>query len=557
MATVWPTGLTRPHTPWWAGRVGLLVLIVVAGYWLSLASLLRELGGQTPIAFVGLAPLLALGLLWAGLRRRLPLPTPGRVDLVVGLMLIAAAAAIVFLAPSLTSVYFWAARLDLISLPLFVGGALILLFGWRVLFVARGALALLLLAWPLPYLVLIENTSEFLTAVTASALAAITRILPIATPVGGDATFLVAYAPGPFAVQVATACAGLNSTVAFLLIGGAFTLLLTGRIVAKLAWLALGLVLIFALNVVRVVLLVAVGAGFGQSAAFDLFHPVAGMLALLGGLVVMLGLLPRFGLRIPLLQPAAPQASPWFARPAPPSKHHLVWRAVLLLVIAALFGTVNGTFAAYEQGPNQEVARPLTVRLPTATSGSSVPVLMGDRIVYNKSVVNVGKPYFGDDSTWTRYVLGRGPDAPHAERYPVWLDDIRVTDRQKLVDFGVEKCYRFHGQSIDASEPVALGYGVVGRIVVTTFGAGQTPWVVIWWEWPIQIGQQILHERLVLLSPTSSKPTGQAPTVQGKPLILFDFGTAVSPEFRPLANDMASLANEIVVAQAGSTTATR
>jgi len=183
--------------------------------------------------------------------------------------------------------------------------------------------------------------------------------------------------------------------------------------------------------------------------------------------------------------------------------------------------------------------------------------MMGDRIVYNQSVVTVGKPYFGDDSTWTRYVLGRGPDAPRAERYPVWLDDIRVRDRQKLVDFGVEKCYRFHGQSIDASEPVALGYGVIGRIVVTTFGAGQTPWVVLWWEWPIHIGQQILHERLVLLAPTSSKPTGQAPTVEGKPLILFDFGTAVSPEFRPLANDMASLANEIVVAQAGPTAATR
>jgi hypothetical protein len=272
---------------------------------------------------------------------------------------------------------------------------------------------------------------------------------------------------------------------------------------------------------------------------------------------VMLALLPRFGLRIPLLQPAAPQASPWFARPAPPSKHHFLWRAVLLVVIAALFGTVNGTFAAYEQGPNQEIARALTIRLPTTASGSSVPVALGDRMVYNASVVSLGKPYFGDDSTWTRYVLGRGPGAPRAERYAVWLDDIRVTDRQKLVDFGVEKCYRFHGQSIDASEPVALGYGVIGRIVVTTFGAGQAPWVVLWWEWPIQIGQQILHERLVLLAPTSSKPAGQAPTVEGKPLILFDFGTAVSPELRPLANDMASLANEIVVAQAGPIAAAR
>jgi exosortase/archaeosortase family protein len=540
-----------------------LVVIVATAYWLSLGTLMRELGGQTPLAFVGLAPLLALGLLVAGLIRRIPLPAPGRVDLVAGLVLIAAAAAILTVAPYAASVYFWAARLDILSLPLFVAGGLILLFGWRVLFVSRAALALVLLTWPLPYAVLIENTSAFLTDVTAGALDRITTIVPIAAAVpGGSATFMVAYAPAPFQVQVATACAGLNSTVAFLLVGGAFAMLLVGRLPAKILWLMTGLVLIFLLNVVRVVLIVAVGAAFGEAAAIDVFHPVAGMAALALGLLLMLRVLPKFGLSVPPFRPNEPSGPP--ARPrSPRPRHALAWRSALLIVVAVLFGVVNGTYAAYEQAPSTATARPLVPKVqvvqaagPGATAasgpGASAPPTVsriGDRVVLSSREITVGKPYYGDDSTWIRYSIARDSSAPKADQYQLWLDDIRVTDRQKLVDFGVEKCYRFHGQSIDAAQAVALGNGVVGEIVETQFVTNGTPWLVLWWEWPIAVGSQTLHERLVLLAPAAYAPTAQSSTIAGTPPVMFDFGTAVPEPHRALANDMVSLAHEIVVSQ--------
>lgn len=555
----WPIDPTRLHLPWWAGRVTVLVAIVVTGYWLSLGTLWRELGGQTPLAFVGLAPLLALGLLLAGLVRRLPLPAPGRVDLLGGLVLIAGAGAILVGAPFAASIYFWAARLDILSLPLFVAGSLILLFGWRVLFVSRAALMLILLTWPLPYLVLIENTSTFLTDVTSGALDWITTIVPIATIVpGASATFTVAYAPGPFQIQVATACAGLNSTVAFLLVGGAFAMLLRGRLPAKLLWLLAGLILIFLLNVVRVVALVAVGATFGEPAAIDLFHPVAGMLALLIGLVVMLRLLPRFGLAVPTFQAAGPSGpAPRHGAIGGSGRRTVAWRSGLLVAVAILFGVVNGTYAAYERAPSTAVARPLAPTVAVATgagatasepAGSIVPFI-GDRIVRGTREISVGKPYYGTDSTWIRYVLGRGSAAATADQYQLWLDDIRVTDRQRFVDFGVEKCYRFHGQSIDAAQAVALGNGVVGEIVETQFATNGTPWLVLWWEWPIQVGDQILQERLVLLAPAVAVPTTPTAQIAGAPPVMFDFGASVPERHRALANDMVTLAHLIVVSQ--------
>lgn len=561
-------GPTRPHVAWWAGRAALVIAIVVGGYWLSLGTLLRDLSGQTPLAFIGLSPILALGLLVAGLRRREELPPPGRIDGVVGLGFIAGAALIVFIAPFAASIYFWVARLDMLSLPLYAAGALILLFGWRVLFLARGALLLLLLAWPLPFLALMENTSEFLTDVTAGVVRAVTSVVPMAAEVpNSDALFMIAFAPAPFVVQIATACAGLNSTVAFLLVGGAFTLLLTGGIVGKLLWLASGLVLIFILNIVRVVALIAVGAAFGERAALELFHPVAGMFALAIGLALMLLVVRRFGLAVPPLhaaQPAATVVHPARARAAlevptatHPRRGSYAWRAVVLIVVAAMFGSVNGTFAAYEEGVNAITARPLAPRAasgtgqrPGPTAGQAAPAFIADRAVRRQTEITIGKPYFGTDSKWIRYQIGRDRTASGGTGYSMWLDSIRVVDRQNLVDFGVEDCYRFHGQTIDASEAVALGRGVVGRIVVTSFAKGGTPWVVLWWEWPVQAGAEVHHERLVLLASAGGQRQAEArPRAGSGPLLMFDFGTAVPAEFRPVANDLATFASKIVVAQ--------
>jgi exosortase/archaeosortase family protein len=538
----------RPQAPWWAGRAALLAALVVAAYWLSLGSLWNDLGGQTPLAFIGLAPILAFGLFLAGLRRRDALPFPGRVDFILGLILIALAGSIVLFGPSFASVYFWTARLDIASLPLFAAGAMILLFGWRALFVARGAILLLLMAWPLPYLVLLENTSELLTDVTTTALRLVISVVPIARGVTGDPSMFTVANAQPFQIQVATACAGLNSTVAFTLVGGAFLLILRGTWPAKIIWYIAGIGVVFLLNVVRVISLVAVGAAAGQTAAMDFFHPIAGMVALTLGLLIMLIVLPRFRLATPDLRPAPPTAVPLAQPPVtPPTRHALTTRAALLAVIALLFGLVNATFAVYETGPatTGAAARPIVGQMGR----------LGGWRVTDQHDISVGKPYFGADSTWTRYRLRPSLDVPSSDQYTIWADSVTTSDRQALDDFGVEKCYRFHGHSIDAAQPVSLGAGIVGSVIAVT-RTDHTAWVVLWWEWPVEQGGQVRHERVTMLASTKLRPETLAPTTGGGPLILFDVGTPIPDTLEPLAADMTSIASRIV-AQQTSTVATR
>ncbi|HEX5015237.1 MAG TPA: archaeosortase/exosortase family protein [Candidatus Limnocylindrales bacterium] len=538
MMAIAQLGPARHQLPWWSGRAALFALAVVAAYWLSLGTLWSDLGGQTPLAFVGLAPFLAFGLLLAGLRRRETLPFPGRVDLILGLILIGLAGAIVLAGPTLASIYFWTARLDVASLPLFAAGALILLFGWRVLFVARGAILLLLMAWPLPYLVLLENTSEAMTTVTAAALSVVTAIVPIAAPIaGGNAMFTVNHAADPFTVQVASACAGLNSTVAFGLVGGAFVLALRGAWPRKLAWFLTGLALVFLLNVVRVVLLVAVGAMFGQAAALELFHPVAGIVALIVGLIAMLVLLPRFGLTTPDLRPGPPSASPLPTRPAlTPTRREMLARVGALSLAALMFGAVNATFAAYGgSAPTIDPVRPLTGTLDE----------IAGRPVQSQDEIAIGKPYYGADSTWMRYRVTPGPDAPPELGYMLTVDSVTASDRGGFVDFGVEKCYRFHGHSIDAAETLALGHGVVGNAIAVTRTNGMT-WVVLWWEWPVEQAGVTRHERITLLA-TGHVPGSavKAGSDVGSPIV-FDLGTPIPEALKPLAADMTSVARQIV-----------
>lgn len=548
---------TLPTVPWWVGRAGVLAAVVVAGYWLSLGSLWSDIGGQTPLAFVGLAPILAFVLLIAGLGRRTALPIPGGADLGAGLLLIGLAGAIVIAAPSFASVYFWTARLDVASLPLFTAGALIILFGWRVLFVSRGALVLMLLAWPLPHLVLLENTGELLTVLTAGALEWFTSIVPIATAAAGGSAMFRIHNADPFNVQVATACAGLNSTVAFLLVGGAFMMLLRGPVGRKLAWFASGLVIVFLFNVVRVVLLVIVGWLFGEDAAMDLFHPLAGTMALLAALVIMLYLLPRFGLRPPEFAPQPPVATP-LAPPVVPARarQRLLGRAAILAVIAVLFGVVNSTFAAYENGFEVGATSSVAVALPLGDD----PGTIGDLTAGKRRDIVIGRPYYGEDSSWTRYRTWSTADKTDPDRYTIWVDSVVARDRGKLSDFGVEKCYRFHGHSIDGAEQVALGGGLIGRVISVTRPETGSTWVVLWWEWPVEVDREVRHERVVLFAATGVRPEASEASndaAVSEPLVLLGDGVPIAPGLRPLVDDMSVHAKRIVTAQVGRLAAAR
>ena len=227
--------------------------------------------------------------------------------------LLIASLAINLLLPVQLSTMFWVWHVDLLALPLFVAGSMALLFGVRSLWRARLGIIFLFLAWPLPYTMLVMRQLQQFTDATLAGVKAVLGVWPIARPLSGSggSLFLVQHGAESFQVSVASACSGVNGLVGYTLVGIAFVAIVKGPIWRKLAWLGAGLLLIWLLNVARIILIFAVGKEWGESVALDALHPYLGLVTFSLGVLVMLALLGRFGLRLSISRPTG-------AKPTPP-----------------------------------------------------------------------------------------------------------------------------------------------------------------------------------------------------------------------------------------------
>lgn len=106
-------------------QLAVLVVSVLIAYSYSLRTLLETADQQTPLAYVSLVPAIALAL--AAVRARPLKPEPPiydrHVDYTIGIPLIVAAVAMNELLPAQMSAMFWVYRIDLLTFPIFVAGA--------------------------------------------------------------------------------------------------------------------------------------------------------------------------------------------------------------------------------------------------------------------------------------------------------------------------------------------------------------------------------------------------------------------------------------------------
>ncbi len=283
-------------------RAGAVLLFIVVAYRYSLQTLVQEMGQESPLAYLGLIPFIAL-LLAVALAR----PQAGEPDIhdryldyIVGVPLITLALLLLLFAPAAVPSVYWLHRVDLLSLPLFVAGAISLAFGMRALVRIRAAVAFLLLAWPWPYIVFLDRELNWFTDTTAAAVKAMLHLIPVAS-VAPDGDFLVAHGANPsqsFTLTVSSACSGINSGLGFLIVGGAAAILMRGRRSLRILWLVAGAALMFVVNVARILLVLAAGRQWGEQFAIDVLHPLIGLVMILVATLVMLLLLPRFHLSL-------------------------------------------------------------------------------------------------------------------------------------------------------------------------------------------------------------------------------------------------------------------
>ena len=295
-----------------------MVTCSAIAYSFSLETLVGGWRYQTPLADLALVPFLAALLLVAAYRRHPHVVDLrlARIDVILAVVLHFVALALLVAGPVIWSKYFWATRLDLLTLPLFVAAAVMLLFGTRALIRFGFALTFLLLVWPLPYHALIERTLGFFTAITTWAATTLAGPLGLAQPdPATEGLFMVEHNGEQFSVLVGSACSGVNTLVGFLVVGVFGLYFVRGAASRRLLWLVVGAALVWSFNVVRILGILAVGKSYGERAAFEVLHPVAGLLALNAAALVLVLLMRPFGLRwrravevdSPLAEPGEPQ----------------------------------------------------------------------------------------------------------------------------------------------------------------------------------------------------------------------------------------------------------
>jgi len=465
------------------------VAFISLAYHYSLTTLVRGLGLQTPLAYLALVPLIAIALAWVAVRRA-PEPRPihdRQLDYIVGLGLIAVASSIGVLMPDVLATRFWLYRLDLVTLPIFAAGIVTILFGLRMLWTVRFPIAFLFLAWPAPYLPLVGDGMRAFVDATSAALIALSSAMPFVEAVPGDeAIFFIHHGQEVFPLSVSSACSGVNGLVGFILIGGALAYVVDGRLERRLLWLATGLVTIWLLNVVRIVAIFLVAGLFGQYAAIEVLHPVAGLILFNVGVLAMIVAVPLFGLHFVPFVTRAPaplrfDAPPRRLRPA------LIITVAVVLILAG----VNRGYARYEP-----LAGDLGEARLVAFDARAVVVPHWEHALVAR--YTEGREFFGPSSTWERVLFASTPTADLRSSAPIYVDAIDTPDANALAVYGIAECYRFHGFTIESVGSVDVGSGVKAQVVDYANPRDTVDWTALWWEWPVRADGQVIYQRVVI-----------------------------------------------------------
>ncbi|MGO8825898.1 MAG: exosortase/archaeosortase family protein [Acidimicrobiales bacterium] len=496
---VWSDAQPRTRT---AVQMGALLAVTIIAYSYSLITLLQLADLNSPLAYVSLVPIVALIL--AGVNSRPSQPEPAihdrQTDYIVGLPLMVGALCANMFLPSKLSAMFWVWRIDLLTLPFFVAGAVAVIFGVRVLWRQKVAVAFLLLAWPYPYTSVLLGVLNAFTTATLFAITKILHVIHVATPIGSsdNAVFTIVHNGRSFQLSVISACSGVNSVVGFLLIGAAFAAIIRGPWTRKLLWLAGGMLLLWVFNLARLTLVFWAGKEYGEHFAIGVLHPYIGLVLFVLGIAIMIACIRPMGLRIGNQESpgrAAFGAAAASEAPGQGKKQRMaVPRVYLAVVLVLVLGVIVGFSDVGLQTYNLVADVSGAPKVVSFIDNPVTPVGWTSRY---ESTFNWAAPLFGEDSIWNRYELYPAFGGDLQAKTDVVADVIDTPDLQTFAAFGIEQCYQFHGYSLANVTNVGLPGGITGQAMAYTsqqYGS----WSIVYWILPVKNAGRTFYERVVL-----------------------------------------------------------
>jgi exosortase/archaeosortase family protein len=524
---------------------------VVCAYSYSLKTLFQTAGMETPLAYTSLVPAIALGL--AAVRSRPLRAEPAihdrQVDYIVGIPLIAAAVSISLTLPGKLSAMYWVWRIDLLTLPMFVAGVVAVVFGVRVLWRQKLAVGYLILAWPWPYSVVLLRVLDASTNATLGGLRMLLHVFPVAKPVSSldGSLFVVTHHGRSFPLSVISACSGINGIVGFLLVGAAFAAVVRGPMLRKAIWLVGGMLMLWVVNLSRLIFIFWAGREWGESVAINILHPFVGLFAFAAGVVVMVLVLRPLGLSMGMSsggEAVALASSP--VRRTKPLAVPTIYAAITIVVAAAIvLGMANIGLRSYDLVADASGE-------PRLLSYHSTPVAPSGWRWRLYARYDWAKPLFGEDSTWFRYSLvptAQGGDlrAP----FGVTADVIDTSNLETFSAYSVEACYQFHGLSLREVAQVNVGGGITGQ-AMSFSGAGNRSWSVVYWIVPVETAHGTNYERFVLYLLNAQGTTGVHVPTGVKVTNVAGSLDRTGPDAQLIANRtfLVAFAHELIVRQA-------
>ena len=342
---------------------------------------------------------------------------------------------------------FWVWRIDLLTLPVFVAGAVAIIFGVRVLWRQKLAVGYLFLGWPYPYSSVLLRVLDAFTTATLYCDSGDHQGLP-GGEIGGspDGTlFVVTHHGQSFPLSIVSACSGVNSVVGFLLIGSAFAAVVRGPLVRKVLWLAGGMLLLWAINLARITFIFWAGRTWGEHIAIGVLHPFVGLVTFSLGVALMVLLIRPLGMHLGMDPPQPAKGTGGAPTPSAGQGQP---------------GGAQGLRRGHRRDRGRhrvgrEQHRPQDLqprgRCVGAAQARGLHREAGGTVGWRDEQVatyNWAKPLFGDTSVWNRYALRGDRRGRPAHTLPVVADVITTPDLASFSAYGVEACYQFHGYSL-------------------------------------------------------------------------------------------------------------
>jgi exosortase/archaeosortase family protein len=247
---------------------------------------------SNPAAYGIVAMLMIFLVLGFSLKKEMK-PDIGRQGIYAGVAVFAVYIAALSYLRGALSFLFWSFRIDALLFPLVLISFILIVFGGKGVRKLKFPIIYSAFASPLLFYPLIKLNDAFV-GINASAVYGMMRLAGIAVQKSG----ILLTAPSSYSISIASTCAALGIFIALLLFLVPMAYLYEGPIARKVAWVAAGMALMFALNIARMLSISLVWIYYGLSTALGIYHLFIGQLLFYAAIIISFLVAGRFGLSI-------------------------------------------------------------------------------------------------------------------------------------------------------------------------------------------------------------------------------------------------------------------